>query len=274
MQIYVVALFLAISSFAWAQIAVISDIDDTIKVSHVLDRSESVVNAFRTHNVFRGMPQLYQLLENAFPESEFFYVTNAPRALMENSHSRFLSENQFPLGHLLLRESLSDPDHKITTIRRILNRPGWRAVIFIGDNGERDTQIYAQAVKEFPRLPSATFIRQAYVSREDWSEDVGAPLEPGQFGFVTPIEVALSFQRMGLFKDEDVLRLENFYVPPTIDRAVDEDVEGEEGTLSFPNWVDCREFQIPRSLLRRQTPLAHRLVVRLRERCSRPAPED
>ena len=171
MQLFLAAFCFLIWSLAGAQIAVISDIDDTIKVSHVLDRSDSVSNAFRTHNVFRGMPQLYQLLASSFPEAEFFYLTNAPRVLMEDSHSRFLRQNQFPRGHLLLRESLSDSEHKIRTIRRILSRPGWRAVILIGDNGERDPQIYAQAVKEFPKLP-----RPPLFARPTFLEVIGATM--------------------------------------------------------------------------------------------------
>ena len=47
---------------AAADTLLVSDMDDTIKVSYVLDKDSVVANVAMIHNVFMGMPELYQAI--------------------------------------------------------------------------------------------------------------------------------------------------------------------------------------------------------------------
>lgn len=261
-------------SLAEAKIVVISDIDDTIKISHILDKSDGVSKAFKTGNVFFGMNMLYQEIKNQNPEIEFYYISNAVRSIMGLSHQHFLESNQFPAGFLALRDNPITNDHKVQSIRLILKDPKIKFVIFIGDNGERDAKIYSQIVQEFPNLPQITYIRQAYSVSQESNDDIGTPIEAGQLGFVTPVEISLEFARLGILTPQQVDRIESAFTPRTISRSRHEDRSSDDGVISFPRWIDCRDFKIPDSLIQRKTVLGQRLVNRIKARCSRPAFDD
>lgn len=257
-------LFLIFIGFlSQAQVVVISDIDDTIKVSHVLDRSDATSNAARIDNLFIGMPELYQLIQSS-TNAKMFYLTNAPRALMSRLHRDFLIKNQFPNGSLALRENIFDNSHKIRMIRQIVNQEKPQLLILVGDNGEKDPDIYYQATQEFPDLKIITYIRQAYSAF--LGEDRGSELYASQMGFVTPIEVALSLKQFSLLNESQVLSLEKLFVPFALSQKFDQ----TKGELAFPGWQDCRDFKIPDSLLRRSTELGQQLAVFIIKRCSVP----
>lgn len=266
-------LALLFCGLAEARLAVISDIDDTIKVSHVLDKSDALKKAFRTQNLFRGMNVLYREIARLNRDAQFYYVTNAPKQLMYRSHAQFLTQHKFPNGALLLREDIQSNTHKVDTIRRILNDPKIKFVLYIGDNGERDPEIYAQMRKEFPTIPAITYIRQAYSVRSDNNEDKGQPLHPGQIGFMTPVEISDALTQIGFLTSHQVKNVEAAFVPKTIQYSIIEDRSGDDGILSFPRWIDCRDFTIPESL-KRPGYLRGLLLRRLMQRCSIPAIED
>lgn len=257
---------------SWARLAVISDVDDTIKVSHILDFSDMISKGLRTENLFRGMNSLYQEIARNNPDAKFYYVTNAIKKVMTKSHSEFLTRHQFPPGYLLLRESLTIHNHKLTAIRQILQDEAIDSVIFIGDNGERDPEVYAQIKEEFPNLRSKTFIRIAYTVLN--SEDRGKPLHEGQTGFVTPVEVSLDLAQSQVLTRRQVNRLAIEYAHETLKWAKAEDRIGDDGTLSFPRWVDCRDFRIPDSIKIQPGRLMRSLWMRIKQRCSIPAIED
>lgn len=262
------------AGLASAQLVVVSDIDDTIKVSHVLDPDSAVGNSSKVGNLFRGMPELYQQIRLHSPGVRFFYLSAAPEALMRRFHSAFLEKNSFPSGTLLLRRGLQGSTHKITSLRRIAAEQRPTQMILLGDNGEKDPEIYEQFQKEFPQISMRIYIREAYSSQHEESDDRGSRLRPGQTPFVTPMEIALDLKEKGFLVEAQVQSLETSYIPSTLQRAQDEDRDGETGILSFPNWQDCRDFVIPETLKRRNTQLFQSLVLRIQSRCSVPPFDD
>jgi hypothetical protein len=84
-------------------LSVISDMDDTIKVSNVLDKQELLLNTFvRPFIAAEGMAQFYQKLVNQNPGASFHYVSSSPHQLYPALNG-FLQENAFPPGSLHLR---------------------------------------------------------------------------------------------------------------------------------------------------------------------------
>lgn len=266
--------FFLFQVFATARVVLVSDVDDTIKVSHVLDPDSAIGNALKTGNVFRGMPYLYAMIGQYNRGAAFFYLTNAPQLVFDRVHGRFLMQNDFPGGYLLLRRDIRDKEHKIRNLREIVSYHRGSTFVLIGDNGERDPAFYHQIRQEFPSERFIVFIREAYSSQHDEADDRGMRLFPGQIGFVTPLEIALKLEEEGLFHPELTEMLEQHYVPITLQNAIQEDRNGETGVLSFPNWIDCRDFQIPMRLRMRQTQLTQALVKRIEYRCSIPPFDD
>ena len=222
MQLILVGfLWAGITLPAFSQILIVSDIDDTIKISHVLDRPDALLKAARTSNLFLGSNYFYQFLYEKYKNIgvEFVYLSTAPRFLMETSHSNFLKHNNFPGGSLILPSSLMQiHNHKINTLREILNARHYQQVILIGDNGERDIEIYDQIKNEFPGFQYLTFIHQVYFTQAE--EHQGKALLPMQVGFVTPIEIAISLKEKDLLSQIDLVNIENKLIPEIVNSSL------------------------------------------------------
>ena len=153
---------------------IISDIDDTIMVSHVVQTRTLLKNSLTVppsrRDPVTGMASLYRrlLAINPAPESAaLFYVSSSPRQLTDNLRG-FLRHNAFPRGVLRLKE-LSDAsdhslfeqrDYKRHEIEAVLRSyPHMRFALF-GDDGEYDPEIYAELQKNFPAQIAGVWIRR------------------------------------------------------------------------------------------------------------------
>ncbi|WP_413587642.1 phosphatase domain-containing protein [Bdellovibrio sp. HCB274] len=227
---------LLIGSVSQAKTLVISDIDDTIKVSNILSKSRSAGSFFDDDSRFVGMAEIYQALQNNISDIEFHYVSLAPKALMNEQHSDFLEENGFPVTKLHMNSGIKqDPELKQKVIRGLLKYEHPDLVIFFGDNGQFDTIVYDQMTKEFPDIPAVSYIREAYSSLGESKY----PTLPGQIGFVTSVEVTLDLI------SRQILPLSTYKGIQDIvyDRLQKDDGSENFGRMVFPKWQDCRDFR-------------------------------
>lgn len=160
-------------------LSIISDIDDTIKDSHVLDKQLLVRNTFVNplHSV-AGMSDLYQAYAESNQHLAFHYVSSSPLQLYPLL-TEFLQQEKFPAGSLHLRpiklldelfkEGNSSQRHKHKQIRELLKQFPNRQFILIGDSGEADPEIYAAVAKDYPDS-----IQQIYI-RDVTNESAEAP---------------------------------------------------------------------------------------------------
>lgn len=211
---------------ASAKTLVVSDIDDTIKASHVLDKSESVKNVFKMKISFSGMAELYRGLEEELilqeEDPEFAYVSNAPKFFVGSFHKRFLRENLFPQNHNhFFRDNLKNDNFKVETIADLIRRIQPENVILIGDNGEADPTVYHEIKKMFPQLKFQIWIRLDYLLPKK-------PVFSDQNFFVHPAEIAF-----GLWADSWVSV--SLLDPRRWSSSED----------FVPSWVNCRSHQSP-----------------------------
>lgn len=151
-------------------LAVITDIDDTVKVTHVTNRKEMLRNTFlRPYAEVEGMASAYQAW--ASQGAVFHYVSNSPLQLYP-ALSQFLDENDFPLGGIHLRslwkkgeevagEEGSSDDHKPRTIEKLLHLYPQRDFVLVGDSGEHDPEFYGAIARKFPERIRRILIRRA-----------------------------------------------------------------------------------------------------------------
>lgn len=231
------ALIVAFSSAGHAQNRmVISDIDDTLKMSHVLDTTEALKNAALSWNEFVGMSDLFDSLDRE-QNLSFEYVTNAPQDLMEAFHTLFLLVNQFPQGRLHLNPDLFSQTFKVEKIHEILDEKRPTEVLLIGDNGERDIEVYEQIRRDYPRIKFTIFIHQVYSSKN--SDETGKLLLPGQIGFVTSLDAAVVLAQQGWLSPagrDRVLRL----LPKFLKEKKSPD---DDESAFIPAWMDCSDYQ-------------------------------
>lgn len=148
-------------------VSVISDIDDTIKISGVGNRKELLANTFlREFQSVTGMAELYQ--NWAAAGVSFHYVSSSPWQLyraLQGLHT----ELSFPAGTMHLRNfRLRDQlfkkfrirrHGKVSAIQSLLKGLPKQKFVLIGDSGEKDPEIYRRICRRFPGRVSGLFIR-------------------------------------------------------------------------------------------------------------------
>lgn len=225
-----------------AQTLIVSDIDDTLKISHVVNFQDALDNAYRLDNLFLGMNDLYQFIANEILKKEggaFVYLSNAPVDVMEMSHTQFLAKHKFPKGKIWLSDSYLAEDHKVNALRQLLSSRKFNRIIFLGDNGEQDSVIYDQIQKEFPEYQYETYIHLAYTSLGD-----GTLLRGKQVGYATPIEVVQDLTQKGRIDQQAQKRFNDLLIPQILKSSLDK----EWGKLAFPAWMDCRDIKFSKNL--------------------------
>lgn len=157
-----------------ARFGIISDIDDTIVVSHATNLLKVAYTTFtqnaRGRVAFPGVGALYRALQKGTQEAEFnpiFYVSSGPWNLYDLL-VEFMQLNNIPLGPILLQDyglaekqliSASHRDHKLAQIRKILETFPDLPFILIGDSGQHDPEIYRKVLEEVPSRIKAIYIR-------------------------------------------------------------------------------------------------------------------
>jgi phosphatidate phosphatase APP1 len=149
--------------------SVISDIDDTVKVTNVADRRELLANTLlREFHAVPGMADVYREWQDA--GSVFHYVSASPWQLV-TCLDGFLRGAGLPAGsmHLkLFRLKDSTPLRRLPSRKRSKRRVieqimadfPRRRFLLVGDSGERDPEVYAAVARRNPERVAGIAIRQ------------------------------------------------------------------------------------------------------------------
>ncbi len=177
-------------------VSVVSDIDDTIKVSDVRKRRELLLNTFvRPFKPVPGMADTYRRWATN-SGTAFHYVSASPWQLAPVL-GEFLTRDGFPAGTLQLRTlrwrkelfgGYSPDAHKRTEIGRLLAMFPAREFVLVGDSGERDPEIYGTLAREHPGRIRAIYIRDV----------TGEPATAGRY---TEAFKGLPAERWKVFKE-------------------------------------------------------------------------
>ncbi|MFG0257345.1 MAG: phosphatidate phosphatase App1 family protein [Phycisphaerales bacterium JB043] len=149
-------------------LSVISDIDDTVKITHVRSKKELLLNTFvRPFRAVEGARAEYQ--ELASRGASFHYVSSSPWQLYGDLRSFLLREgfrvDEIHLRKFRLKDSSfvdffrSSERFKPRVIRSILDRFPSRTFILIGDSGENDKAIYESIAADRPHQIEDIIIR-------------------------------------------------------------------------------------------------------------------
>lgn len=171
---------------------IISDIDDTVVETGATDFLKNwrrvLIDRPGDRLAVPGAAGLYGMIagDHTAPTRPFFYVSSSPWNLY-GFIAEFMELNGIPHGPMFLKDygiddkrliKASHDEHKLAAIETILAfYPGFR-FLMIGDNGQRDVEIYARAVEDYPERVGAVFIRDVSGScREGAKADLLAGIE-------------------------------------------------------------------------------------------------
>jgi hypothetical protein len=171
-------------------VTVVSDIDDTIKLSQVRDRKALLRGTFL--EPFQAVPGMAEVFRGWAERSgaQFCYVSASPWQLY-GPLSDFIRSNGFPAGAFQLKqfrwkdESFlklfdSPEEYKPAVIEPLLTQFPRRQFVLVGDSGERDPEIYADLARRYPQQIARVLIRDVT------GESAGAERYRTAFSGVSP----------------------------------------------------------------------------------------
>lgn len=148
--------------------SLISDIDDTVKITNVLDKSEMLKNTFaRPFKAVPGMAALYQRL--LAKGGSLHFVSAGPKQLTSPLQT-FAEKSGFPPASFHMRFFHLDPstisqisagaeEFKLSVIRPLIQRFPKRKFLLVGDSGEKDPEVYSRVLAEFGSQIIGVWIR-------------------------------------------------------------------------------------------------------------------
>jgi phosphatidate phosphatase APP1 len=159
---------------AQARVGIISDIDDTILHSSITDWKTAAQLTFlhnaRTRKPLLGVAKLYAALQAGADHAgrnPIFYVSSSPWNMYDLLED-FMALNAIPPGPIFLRDLGLEPGQfitpgghgeKLAKARELMARMPHLRWILLGDSGQADAQLYAQAAQEFGDRLLAIYIR-------------------------------------------------------------------------------------------------------------------
>ncbi len=183
---------------------VVSDIDDTIKISQVRDKAALLMNTFC--RPFRPVPGMSDLYSAWAGEAVLFHYVSASPWQLYSPLSEFVRDHNFPAGSFHMKQFRlqdrtasnlvgSQEEYKRGVIEPLFERFPRDRFVLIGDSGEQDAKIYAGLARENPRLVSHILIRNVTDEPLDMFREIftGLPDELWQV-FREPSEITFQLR--------------------------------------------------------------------------------
>ena len=157
-------------------LSIISDIDDTVKISQVTEHKKLMEHTFlKAFEPAPGMAQLYRQWQTH--GAAFHFVSSSPWQLYPPLAS-FTDEHKFPkasfsLKNIRFRDSTffnlfkKGTQTKPAQIEPILQRYPQRRFILVGDSGEQDPEVYAGILKKHSKQIHRIYIRNVNGAKYD-----------------------------------------------------------------------------------------------------------
>jgi phosphatidate phosphatase APP1 len=154
-------------------IGIISDIDDTVIISHATSLGKkfwmSISKNAYTRRPFPGVSEFYAQLTD-LGKHPVFYVSSSDWNLFDLIQD-FLNYRKIPKGPLLLKDlhvnlrniwksGGGNHDHKLEKIALLMSLFPQMKFILIGDSGQHDPELYTEVIEMFPDRIKAVYIRR------------------------------------------------------------------------------------------------------------------
>jgi hypothetical protein len=177
-------------------VSIVSDIDDTIKITHVPAGKKTVLrNTFlKPFEAAPGMLARYSAMAaEAGGDVCFHYVSGSPWQMYAALSEFLLEEAGFPLGTFHMKNlrmnlleagaldsirafalggDLATLDQKVRQITHLLLQHPGRQFILVGDSGERDPEVYRAIQRLFPKQIRRILIRDVLRERLSGMEPI------------------------------------------------------------------------------------------------------
>lgn len=193
---------------------IISDIDDTFKITNVGSVWNAIVNGLFSRKAFLGMDQFYQ--EQHYPTVFVSGSVEQLRGILDG----FLESHSVSRYRLFLRKTYLQNvrTYKASVISGVIQnlKPGVK-VILVGDDTESDPEAFLDVKNAFPDRIAEIYIR-AVRNRS---------IPEGHIAFTSAIELALRENRANRFSNEST------------QSVIDAFMSYADEALIFPDYAYC-----------------------------------
>ncbi len=178
MKTLILGLLVSFNSFAG--VAIISDLDDTIKITHVARPSSAVARGIFRKQIFTGMSEF--LAETRSYSSELHVLTASP-SIIKYSVRRTLNRNHIKHDSIAFKNPFKREgkiEFKVGKIREIMDKSD-HDFIFMGDDVDKDPEVFQEVQKLYPTRVLATYVHSVR----------GRPIPAGSTVYYTSADLAL-----------------------------------------------------------------------------------
>lgn len=214
MKIYALLVALFFSFNLFASISILSDLDDTIKIT----QSGEVDDLFGS-DVFMGIPEFFSGAQNYSNE---LHILSASPSVLGDKIKKTLKKHGIIYESLTLRKNVFERkfEYKVNAIEKLLLQSS-DDFILIGDDLGEDPEVYAEIKKRYPSRVVAVYI---HVSN-------GRPFSTDAQRYWTSFDLFLREYLAGRMSDDWVDMMATKFL------ALNE----EELELVFPEKAECPE---------------------------------
>jgi hypothetical protein len=221
----------------------ISDVDDTVKITHVTSKVRAAGRGLLRNAVYAGMAALYRELA-----TELVFVSGSPQSLESKLRRSLIERGGFPEAKFVLRNWLRERDlagFKRMRLQELANS-STQPLILVGDDSEKDPELFLELANNLPpERVSAIYIRQ----------NLHRSLPQGVVPFTTAFELAVMEMSAGRLTAEAALRVGE----ATLAGA------GDGGRRLFPPFFVCPEGCAAQLFSNKLEPRLHALAQKLHE---------
>lgn len=193
---------------------VVSDVDDTFKITNVGSVWDAIKNGLFSRKAFAGMSSFYR--EQRYPT---VFVSGSIRPL-RGILDDFFESHKISRYRLFLRDTYLENvrKYKVETISRLLPhlKPGVKAVL-IGDDTESDPESFLDLKRAFPEQIAAIYIRSIR----------NRVIPEGQVAFTSALELALRENNADRFSKEATRAVLGEFLESPADETI------------FPDFAHC-----------------------------------
>lgn len=212
-------LLLTLVSTAHSKTLIISDLDDTIKYTHVAS-AKKLFHGVANDQAFFGMPELVMGLKRAKgDDTKLFVVSGSPKAI-KGIIENMLRSNGIEADDVVIAGKTAAKPQALEAVMKAHAKPG-DDVILLGDSVESDSKFYLDLKKKFPNTKTRIYIHRVSTQA----------LPRGIREFATPIEVAHAEGEYVLAVAMAKTLLERTSADPYVNQRILK--------FHFPEWKPC-----------------------------------
>lgn len=187
MRLWLISAALVLSSAHAA--LVISDVDDTIKITNSGSLVDAAWSGVFKKEVFPGMPELYRAWGK---QHKIYFVTGSPTIIRDRIQD-LLREHKVRYERLVTRSNILERtySYKLHAISRIMEAQPTEQVVLVGDDVSADHEVFKALDEKFPGRVLVSYVRPVR----------NRPALAGQVPYVTAYDInttELAAGRIGL----------------------------------------------------------------------------